>query len=139
MSKCKKALPFLKCLPKAQKVKKKVKIPISIDTYKSKVAKEALDLGCSMVNDISDLRGDEELAKVVVDYNVPICLMHMKGEPNNMQLNPIYEDVVAEICDFLIERAEFAISSGVRELGVGGGMTISTLSPTSSLRLALAA
>jgi dihydropteroate synthase len=102
-------------LPVIEAVKKKVKIPISIDTYKSKVAKEALDLGCSMVNDISALRGDEELVKVVVDYNVPICLMHMKGEPKNMQLNPTYEDVVAEICDFLIERAEFAISSGVRE------------------------
>jgi dihydropteroate synthase len=102
-------------LPVIEAVKKKVKIPISIDTYRSRVAKEALGLGCSMVNDISALRGDKDLVKTVAEYDVPICLMHMKGEPENMQSNPTYDDVVVEICDFLKERAEFAISSGVKE------------------------
>ena len=93
----------------------KLKIPISVDTYKSEIAKKTLDLGISMINDITALRGDKNLAKVVSDYDIPICLMHMKGEPNNMQVNPTYNDVVKEIHDFLRERADFALSSGINK------------------------
>ena len=93
----------------------KIKIPLSIDTYKSEVAKKALDLGVSMVNDITALRHDENLALLVAEYDVPICLMHMKGEPQNMQKNPIYDDVVKEIYDFLKERINYAISSGIKK------------------------
>lgn len=102
-------------IPVVEELVKKIKIPISVDTYKSEIAKKALDLGASMINDISALRGDKNLASVVADYNVPICLMHMKGEPRNMQINPVYDDVVREIHDFFKERSEYAISSGIKK------------------------
>jgi len=90
-------------------------IPISIDTYKADIAKHALKLGVGMVNDISALQGDRFLANVVAKYDVPICLMHMKGNPKDMQVNPEYDDVVMEIHNFLKERAEFAIFSGIKK------------------------
>jgi len=102
-------------IPVVEELVKKIKIPISIDTYKSKIAKKALDLGANMINDISALRGDKNLASIVADYDVPICLMHMKGEPRNMQINPVYDDVVRETHDFLKERSEYAISNGIKK------------------------
>ena len=95
-------------IPVIEQLAGKIRIPISIDTYKSKVAKRALELGVGMVNDITALRGDKLLADLVVEYDVPICLMHMKGNPRNMQVNPEYDDVVKEIHEFLKERAEYA-------------------------------
>jgi len=68
-----------------------------------------------MVNDVTALRGDMNLARVVAHYNVPICLMHMKGEPRNMQENPSYKDVVKEISIFLKERADYAVSCGIKK------------------------
>ena len=102
-------------IPVVEELVKKIKIPISVDTYKSEIAKKTLYLGINMINDISALRGDKDLASVVADFNVPICLMHMKGEPRNMQVNPVYDDVVREIHDFLKERSEYAISSGIKK------------------------
>ena len=90
-------------------------IPISIDTYKSEVAKKALKVGVGLVNDISALQGDKLLANVVAKYDVPICLMHMKGNPKDMQISPEYDDVVMEIHNFLKERAEFAIFNGIKK------------------------
>ena len=71
------------------------------NTYKSEIAKNALDLGVDMINDISALQADKNLANIVAEYEVPICLMHMKGNPKSMQINPVYDDVVKEIYDFL--------------------------------------
>jgi len=102
-------------IPVLEKLTRKIKIPISIDTYKSEIAKEAIKLGAKMVNDVTALRGDKNLARIVAHYNVPICLMHMKGEPRNMQENPSYKDVVKEISDFLKERADYAISCGIKK------------------------
>ena len=102
-------------IPVLKELVKKIKIPISVDTYKSEIAKKTLDLGVNMINDISALRGDKNLASVVADFNVPICLMHMKGEPRNMQVKPVYNDVVKEIRDFLKERSEYAISNGIKK------------------------
>ena len=102
-------------IPVIEKLIRKIKIPISIDTYRSEIAKEALKLGAKMVNDITALRGDKKLAQIVSHYNVPICLMHMKGEPSNMQENPSYKDVVKEISIFLKERADFAVSLGIKK------------------------
>ncbi len=102
-------------IPVIEELIKKIKIPISIDTYKSEVAKQALDLGVLMVNDITAFRGDKKLADVIRDYNVSVCLMHMKGKPRSMQINPSYNDVVLEIYDFLKERANFAISYGIQK------------------------
>ena len=102
-------------IPVIEELVTKIKIPISIDTYKSQVAQKSLDLGVAMVNDITALRGDKKLAAIVADYDAPICLMHMKGEPKNMQVNPTYDDVVKEIHDFLKERANYAITSGIKK------------------------
>ncbi len=101
-------------IPVIEELINKIKIPLSIDTYKSEVAKKSLDLGVSMINDITALRHDKNLALLVAEHDVPICLMHMKGEPQNMQKNPIYNDVVKEVYDFLKERIDYAISSGIK-------------------------
>ena len=79
-------------IPIIEDLIKKIKIPISIDTYKSKVAKKAIDAGASMINDITALRGDKKLVKIISEYEKPICLMHMKGNPKNMQNNPNYNN-----------------------------------------------
>lgn len=102
-------------IPVIEKLVRKIKIPISIDTCKSEIAKEAIKLGVKMVNDVTALRGDKNLARIVAHYNVPVCLMHMRGEPRNMQENPSYNDVVKEVSIFLKERADYAISSGIKK------------------------
>lgn len=105
-------------IPVIQELVNRIKIPLSIDTYKSRVAKKALDLGVSMVNDITALRGDKNLSTIVANYDVPICLMHMLSKPQNMQQNPTYEDVVKEIHDFLKERINYAISAGIKSKNI---------------------
>ncbi len=104
--------------------------PVSIDTSKAAVARRALELGAEMVNDVTALRGDPELAGVVADAGCYLCLMHMRGEPRTMQADPRYEDVVSEVKAFLEERLAFALSVGVREEhvcldpGIGFGKTV---------------
>jgi len=102
-------------IPVLEKIVKKVSIPISIDTYKYEVAKKALETGADMINDISALRNDEKIADLVSNYDVPICLMHMKGTPRDMQKNPFYKDVVMEIKSFLNKQINYAISKGVKK------------------------
>ena len=87
--------------------------PISIDTRKAAVAHAALEAGADMVNDVSAFRHDPELADLVAERGVPCCLMHSKGDPATMHLNPTYTDVVAEVMAHLGERVEFAVSRGV--------------------------
>jgi len=89
-------------------------IPISIDTYKANVAEEALKHGASIVNDISGLRFDPEMAKVVARYNVPVVIMHIKGTPRDMQKNPVYENVVEEIKNYFIKQVDYAVSFGIK-------------------------
>ena len=102
-------------IPVIEQIIGEISVPISIDTYKSEIAKNALDLGVDMINDISALQVDKNLAGIVAEYEVPICLMHMKGNPKSMQINPVYDDVVKEIYDFLKERAEFAIFCNIKK------------------------
>ena len=90
-------------------------IPISIDTYKADVAEQALNAGADIVNDVSALRFDERMVQVVADAGVPVILMHMKGTPQTMQDDPQYDDVVAEIVQFLRERLEWAKAHGIDE------------------------
>lgn len=87
--------------------------PISIDTRKARVARAALEAGADMVNDVSAFRYDPELADLVAERGVPACLMHSKGDPATMHLNPTYTDVVAEVMVHLTERVDFAVSRGV--------------------------
>jgi dihydropteroate synthase len=117
-------------IPVIEALKKELTIPISIDTLKAQVAREALRCGASMVNDISALRSDPEMASVVAGAGVPVILMHMKGTPADMQVNPAYDDVAAEIITFLREAMNRAVSSGIRkewiilDPGIGFGKTI---------------
>jgi dihydropteroate synthase len=102
---------------------------ISIDTSKAAVARAALDAGAQLVNDTSALGGDPEMAAVVAESGAECCLMHMRGEPRTMQLQPRYEDVVGEVKAFLEERLGFAVSEGISEErvlldpGIGFGKT----------------
>jgi dihydropteroate synthase len=104
--------------------------PLSIDTAKAEVARRALELGAELVNDVTALRGDPELAGVVAESGAYLCLMHMQGEPRTMQRNPTYDDVVSDIAAFLEERLRFAIDAGIPETnivldpGIGFGKTV---------------
>lgn len=101
-------------LPVIRGLRRAVAIPLSIDTYKSRVARAALDEGADVVNDISALRFDPAMASLVATENVPVVLMHMQGTPRTMQERPFYRDVVAEVRDFLSERFRFALAEGVK-------------------------
>ena len=117
-------------IPVIEKLSNMIQVPISIDTYKSKVAKDALDSGALMVNDISGLRFDPEMKEVVAKYNVPVVLMHIKGTPKNMQENPQYDNLMEEIRTYLLESIEIARESGIDEdkiiidPGIGFGKTL---------------
>ncbi len=89
-------------------------LPISIDTRKAVVASRALDAGADIVNDVSALRDDPELALLVAAKRVPVVLMHMRGTPKDMQLNPRYDDTVREVCDELSAFVGRALAAGVR-------------------------
>jgi dihydropteroate synthase len=105
-------------------------IPVSIDTSKAEVARRALALGAVMVNDVTALRSDPELAAVVAESGAYLCLMHMLGEPRTMQRDPRYYDVVSDVAAFLEERLAFAVAAGVAEEricvdpGLGFGKTV---------------
>jgi len=93
-------------VPAVEIVRKNFDVVISVDTYKAKVAEEALKNGAEMVNDVSALRFDPAMMDVLKTYKPAVVLMHMKGEPKTMQENPYYEDVVKEILYFFKERIE---------------------------------
>jgi dihydropteroate synthase len=103
---------------------------VSIDTSKSAVAAAALDAGATIVNDVTALRADPDLAAVCAERESELVLIHMLGDPRTMQENPTYDDVVEEVKAFLAERIEFAVSAGVDEEriwvdpGIGFGKTV---------------
>ena len=104
--------------------------PRSVDTSKAVVAQRALELGVELVNDVTALRSDPELAGVIADAGAYVCLMHMQGDPRTMQDNPTYDDVVSDVKAFLEERLAFSVAAGVREdlvcldPGIGFGKTV---------------
>jgi dihydropteroate synthase len=105
-------------------------VPVSIDTSKADVARRALELGAELVNDVTALRADPELADVVAESGAYLCLMHMQGEPRTMQLDPSYDDVVSDVAAFLEERLGAAVAAGISEErvcldpGIGFGKTV---------------
>jgi dihydropteroate synthase len=105
-------------------------VPVSIDTSKAEVARRALELGAELVNDVTALRADPELAAAVAESGAYLCLMHMQGEPRTMQVDPRYDDVVSEVAAFLEERLGVAVASGIAEErvcldpGIGFGKTV---------------
>jgi dihydropteroate synthase len=116
-------------IPVIEELAKKVSVPISIDTYKAEVAQKALDAGASIVNDISGLRFDPEMPKVVAKYKVPVVMMHIKGRPKVMQQNPTYEALIPEIMDYFRISIRLAKKFGIPESlmildpGIGFGKT----------------
>jgi dihydropteroate synthase len=104
--------------------------PISIDTAKAEVARRALELDAELVNDVTALRADPEMAQVVAESGAYVCLMHMQGEPRTMQQNPTYDDVASEVAAFLEQRLRFAVDAGIKEErialdpGIGFGKTV---------------
>jgi len=117
-------------IPVIERLSAEVDVPISVDTYKAGVAREALEAGASIVNDISALRFDPEMVSVVSASNCAVVLMHMQGSPRTMQRNPVYEDVTEDILSFLKERVNFAVGRGVErgriivDPGIGFGKTL---------------
>ncbi|HET8814631.1 MAG TPA: dihydropteroate synthase [Solirubrobacterales bacterium] len=103
---------------------------ISVDTSKAAVAEAALDAGATVVNDVSALRGDPEMAALCAERECTLVLMHMRGRPRTMQEDPRYDDVVADVKAFLVERLEEATSAGIAEgriwldPGIGFGKTV---------------
>jgi len=103
---------------------------VSIDTSKRAVAEAALDAGAAIVNDVTAMRADPEIAALCADRGVEVVLMHMQGNPRTMQDEPTYEDVVDDVRRFLEERLAAAVEAGVREQlvcldpGIGFGKTL---------------
>ena len=118
-----------RAVPVIEALSKKVKIPISIDTYRCEVARAALGAGAAMINDITAL-SDERMGKLAAERQVPVVLMHMQGTPATMQAKPKYDDVVAEVLQFLLERAKRAERFGIPkerifiDPGIGFGKTL---------------
>ncbi len=116
-------------VPVIETLGRELDLPISIDTYKAPVARAALAAGASLINDISALRFDPQMAPLAAAQQVPVVLMHMQGTPKDMQVNPHYGDLLGEIKAFFRERLEYAVSRGIpRELvildpGIGFGKT----------------
>ena len=100
-------------IPVIEKIAKKIETPISIDTYKAEVACRAMEAGAHIINDISGLRFDRRMADVAVKANCPLILMHIKGTPTDMQLNPGYDCVMPEVIHSLKESIDIAVKAGV--------------------------
>jgi len=116
-------------IPVIERIKALFQVPISVDTYKAGVAKKAIEAGADMVNDISGLRFDEKLPRVIAKYKVPLVVMHIKGTPRDMQDNPHYDSLMGEIISYLAQSIRIAEEAGVDkekiilDPGIGFGKT----------------
>ncbi len=117
-------------IPVIEALAGEITVPISIDTYKSEIARRALDAGASILNDISGLRFDPSMIGLLAERKVPVIIMHMQGTPRDMQEEPSYDDVVGDIIHFLRRQAEAALRGGVEaekimiDPGIGFGKTL---------------
>ncbi|MCH9024735.1 MAG: dihydropteroate synthase [candidate division Zixibacteria bacterium] len=118
-------------IPVIESIRKKSDIPISIDTYKARVAEIAISAGADIVNDISALQFDQAMPDVVANCKVPVVLMHMQGTPGQMQQDPHYDDCIGEIQKFFLDRIEFCKLAGIDKSkiildpGIGFGKRLS--------------
>lgn len=116
-------------IPVIESLSERLSIPISIDTYKSAVAQKAIEAGASIVNDISGLRFDPEMAPTLSKYDIAVIVMHIKGTPRDMQKNPVYADLFKEITDYISGSIKIAKENGISEEkiiidpGIGFGKT----------------
>ncbi len=117
-------------IPVVERVVQSVQVPVSVDTYKAEVARRAIEAGASIVNDVTALRGDPDMARIVGKAKVPVVLMHSLWPPETMQKDPQYVDVVEDVSWFLEERARYAMGFGVPrdrivlDPGIGFGKTL---------------
>lgn len=117
-------------VPVIEALAKRIKVPISVDTYKSAVAEAAISAGASIVNDISGLRFDPEMPKVAAKNKAPVVIMHIKGTPKDMQKNPTYKALIPEVMDYLREGITIAQEAGIPDdkiiidPGIGFGKTV---------------
>ncbi len=100
-------------IPVVEALAPRLSIPISIDTSKAMVARQAIIAGAAIVNDVTALRGDPDMVDVVRETGAGVCLMHMKGTPRTMQQEAVYEDVVSEVASFLLSRCRELESAGI--------------------------
>lgn len=116
-----------RAVPVIEAIASRVGVPVSIDSYRSGVARAALEAGASMVNDVSGLRFDPLMAPLAAEFEVPVVVMHIKGTPRDMQKDPVYEALVPEIMDYLRESIRIAVDAGVDQViidpGIGFGKT----------------
>jgi dihydropteroate synthase len=116
--------------PLLQAIRISSTIPLSVDTRKHKVAEACLDLGANWINDISALEDDPDMAALLAERGCPVVLMHKQGNPQNMQINPQYQDVVRDIYQYFTQRVEYALAQGIQEEqiildpGIGFGKTL---------------
>jgi dihydropteroate synthase len=115
-------------IPIIEGIRDHSEILISVDTYKSKVARYALDAGADWINDISGLRFDEEMIGIAAEYDCPVVVMHMQGSPQSMQLDPKYNNVVSDLLAFFAERINFLNQNNLNKIiidpGIGFGKTL---------------
>lgn len=116
-------------IPVLEGILKEIKLPVSIDTYRAVIAREVLQMGVHMVNDISGMRFDSDMAQTVAEYNAPVILMHMKGSPKDMQVNPYYENLLEDLKLFFKDAISRAVKAGISrsniiiDPGIGFGKT----------------
>ncbi len=116
-------------LPVVEALVRQVPVPLSIDTYKAAVAREALAAGAEIINDVTALTGDPEMLDVALRHAAGVCLMHMRGTPQTMQDDPRYDDVVAEVTQYLRQRRDAVQAAGIDpqrvalDPGIGFGKT----------------
>ncbi|MDA3977816.1 dihydropteroate synthase [Gallibacterium sp. AGMB14963] len=116
-------------IPVVEAIRQRFDCWISVDTSKAEVMREAAKVGMDLINDIRALTEDGALA-AAVELDLPVCLMHMQGQPRTMQHNPVYQDVVTEVLDWLLQRAKQCEQAGIRrenvilDIGFGFGKTV---------------
>jgi len=117
-------------IPIIEKLRAKIDVFISIDTSKSEVAKAALDAGAAIINDVTGGGGDEKMLPLAAQRNAALIIMHMQGNPRNMQIAPHYDDVVSEVADFFLQQYARALECGIDPMaiafdpGIGFGKTL---------------
>jgi len=117
-------------IPLIEKISQNLNIPISIDTSKHEVAKEAIRAGSAMVNDVTGLKRDPLMAETIASSDAAVCLMHMRGTPRDMQDNPKYDDLMIEVINSLRESIDIAVGAGISrdkiivDPGIGFGKTV---------------
>jgi dihydropteroate synthase len=117
-------------VPMIKILRQETNAQISVDTRNSAVMLASMEVGATMINDVTALTHDPSSMTLVAEKNASVCLMHMKGEPSTMQNEPAYQDVVAEVYDYLAERVESCLRAGVKkdliyvDVGIGFGKTL---------------